>query len=593
MKKKKNFPVFDGKLGELMSFCSFSKEFNENAYTEVENRFITKYLPEADGLYVKVYLYGLYLCQKTDVEFGLSAMSETLKISVEKIQEAFYFWQDYDLVEIISKEPFAVHYLSARSAIGKPKKARYEQYADFNKELLCCMQRVGKFVTYNDSIKYMRFLEENEIQPQAFLLIAEYCIDKQGESISPAYIFNKAKKFIKNGITTYEQVEEELASYNKSEKDVLAIFALCSIFRKPDESDYAFYNKWTETLGFPKESVLCVARKKGRGNMETLDAMLGELHEKGKTDKAEIEEYLTLRETLSSLTFKIARKLGVKLGNPAPYIDEYTEKWFNYGFEENSLCDIASYCLKTDLPDFASMDTLLYDLFKAGIISQESVALWLKNKNDELRLFTRIQSYCGHLKKSRNNLSLIETWRSWNFSDEMILEAAKRSTTSLAPVPYMNKILSDWKHANVFKIVDIPEKAPTSTTATRTFENPAIKALDEKTDRERYYSTLRQKAQSKAELALQKANQNPLFKETEKKLSRMEISLAKAELTSPEKLPSLLEEKRSLLAEKHALLADMGISEEDLTPRYHCEKCNDTGFMKNGKMCDCYQKIAQ
>ena len=43
-----------------------------------------------------------------------------------------------------------------------------------------------------------KFLEENEIQPQALLLIAEYCINKQGESVSPSYVFNKAKKFIKN-----------------------------------------------------------------------------------------------------------------------------------------------------------------------------------------------------------------------------------------------------------------------------------------------------------------------------------------------------------------------------------------------------------
>ncbi len=575
-----------------MSFCSFSKEFNENACTEVENRFISKYLPEADGFYVKVYLYGLYLCQKSDSDFGISAMAEVLGQPVERIEEAFLFWQDYDLVEILSREPFVVNYLSARSAVGKPKKVRYEQYADFNKELLRAMQRVGKFVTYNDSVKYMRFLEENEIQPQAFLLIAEYCVNKQGEAVSPSYIFNKAKKFIRSGFTTYEQVERELMTYHKSEKEVSTIFTVLSVFRKPDESDYALYAKWTEELGFSKESVLFAARKKGRGSMEALDLLLSELHEKGKTDKADMEEYLLSRELLSSLTFKIARKLGVKMGNPAPYIDEYTEKWYNYGFEEASLSDLATYCLKADVPDFSGMDGMIADLFKTGIVSAESVELWLKNKNEELRLFTRIQSYCGNLKKSRNNLSLIETWRSWNFSDEMILEAAKRSAGSSAPVPYMNKILSDWKHVGAFKKSDIPEKvggAPIS----RGFENPAIKALDEKTDRERYYAALRQKAQSLAERALKKANANPLFKDAEQKLARMEIALAKAELNAPDSLPALLDEKRRLSEEKRALLADMGIAEEELLPRYHCLKCNDTGFTESGKMCDCYKRSAQ
>ena len=46
-----------------MSFAAFSKDFGSNMFTSVENQFITKYLPQADGDAVRVYLYGLYLCQ--------------------------------------------------------------------------------------------------------------------------------------------------------------------------------------------------------------------------------------------------------------------------------------------------------------------------------------------------------------------------------------------------------------------------------------------------------------------------------------------------------------------------------------------------
>ena len=185
-----------------MAFCSFSKDF-DNAYTIVENKFITKYLPEADGFAVKVYLYGLFLCENTETDFSVRSMAEVLKTTEDKIREAYAFWEDYDLVEILSKDPFTLQYLPVRSAVGRPKKIRYEQYADFNKELQRKMQKVGKFISANDYKKYMQFLEENPVQPQAFLLIAEYCINKQGEAISPAYIFNKAKKLARNGCTTY------------------------------------------------------------------------------------------------------------------------------------------------------------------------------------------------------------------------------------------------------------------------------------------------------------------------------------------------------------------------------------------------------
>ena len=157
----------------FMAFCSFSKDFDGNSYVSVENKFITKYLPEADGFAVKVYLYGLFLCQKQDVDFSVRSMAEVLKCSESDIESAFTFWQDYDLVEILSKDPFAVQYLPVRTAVGRPKKVKYEQYADFNKELQRKMSRVGKFVSAGDYLKYMRFLEESSQQPQALLLIVE------------------------------------------------------------------------------------------------------------------------------------------------------------------------------------------------------------------------------------------------------------------------------------------------------------------------------------------------------------------------------------------------------------------------------------
>ena len=37
-----------------MSFAAFSKDFSSNMFTSVENQFITKYLPQADGDAVRV-----------------------------------------------------------------------------------------------------------------------------------------------------------------------------------------------------------------------------------------------------------------------------------------------------------------------------------------------------------------------------------------------------------------------------------------------------------------------------------------------------------------------------------------------------------
>lgn len=575
-----------------MAFCSFSKDV-DNSYTVVENKFITKFLPEADGFAVKVYLYGLYLCKNSASDFTVSSMAEVLKTTEQKIIDAFQYWQDYDLVEILCKSPFSVQYLPITAATGKPKRIHYEQYADFNKELQHKLQRVGKFISANDYVKYMRFLEENIIQPQAFLLIVEYCIQKQGDAISPSYIFNKAKKLLSRGLSTYEQVERELSSYNAHEDDLNKVFIALSLpARTPDESDYALYKKWTEELGFTHDSIIVCAKKMKKGSITSLDLALTELAEKGKTDTTELEQYLTEREYLANLTFRISRKLGAKVANPAPYIDEYTEKWFNCGFDESSLLDVALFCMKTARGDFDSMNGFLQALFTDGIISKESVKSFLKEKNAELKLFAQIQEICGTIRKNAANLALIKTWRDWKFSDEMILEAAKRSASSSNPVPYMNKILSDWKQGDVYAITDIPNDKPTfvaTASSKTTYNNPVIQDVNAKSDRERYYSLLREKAQTKAEKYVAQANANVRFKEITAQLSKMELSLAKAEIFEPATLPTLLAEKQALLQERKDVLTSLGIDETQLIPQFACKKCSDTGFLPSGAACNCYK----
>lgn len=574
-----------------MAFCSFSKDCDGNSYVTVENKFITKYLPEADGFAVKVYLYGLYLCKNADSDFSLKSMAEVLKTSEEKIADAFAFWEDYDLVEIISKSPFAVQYLPVKSALGRPKKVRYEQYADFNKELQRKMQRVGKFVSSGDYLKYMRFLEETSIQPQALLLIAEYCINKQGDTVSPSYIFNKAKKLIGGGALTYEQVERELSAYNAHEGDLIAVFVALGLSgatqRVPNESEYSLYRKWTETLLFSKECVLAAAKRLKRGTMNVLDITLEELYERGLKDAKSISEFLQARESMANLTFRVARKLGVKVSNPTPYIEEYIEKWCSLGFEDAALLDIALFCLKNGQGSFEEMHVLVEKLAERGAVTKESVKASLQEKNGDLKLFAKIQEVCGAIRKTATNLALVKTWREWGFSEAMILEAARRSCSSASPIPYMNKILSEWKETNVFELKNIPSSGGS---ARGTFGgNVAVDAANAKADRERYYALLREKAQTRADKYLAKANKNARFKEISAELSKMEIALAKAEVFEPKNLPTLTEKKQSLLNERKGILSALGMQESDLTPQFTCKKCSDTGFLPSGIACDCYK----
>ena len=49
----------------------------------------------------------------------------------------------------------------------------------------------------------------------------------------------------------------------------------------------------------------------------------------------------------------------------------------------------------------------------------------------------------------------VETWRSWNFTDELILEASKLSAGVANPIPYINGILSNWKSKNAYTLEEV------------------------------------------------------------------------------------------------------------------------------------------
>ena len=123
-----------------------------------------------------------------------------------------------------------------------------------------------------------------------------------------------------------------------------------------------------------------------------------------------------------------------------------------------------------------------------------------------------------------------------------------------------------------------------------TEQQKRTKAIDDMAERERYYSLAKSRAQAVADKNKQKATQNPRFNEIEKALSKLELEIAKAELYQPEKLESKLKERIELLTELGNCLSSMGLRARDLHPTPLCEKCSDTGWLSNGRACDCYKK---
>lgn len=567
-----------------MSFSAFSKEFTANMFTAVENQFIIKYVPQANGDAVRAYLYGLYLCSCKE-EFDGETCAKLLKIPYARLVEIFNFWEECDLVHILSRNPLYVEYLPVSSAVGKPKPIRPEKYAEFNRELLRLLSKAGKDFKPYEMQRILEFLENNPMEPQAFLLVAEYCAKKDGDRLSSAHILNKAKKLCSEHKYTYEQTERELADFNTHERALTKIFNLLGIYRKPQDSDYDFPDKWAG-WGMETEAVYECAKSMKKGSLASLDLVVTELYERGILTAADAKEYLARREELTATVFQVARRLGVKITNPRAYIEEYAEKWLERGYDSESLLPLAALCFRLGY-GFAEMDTVVQSLYANGVVDVTGIKQYCAARDGQLKILQSVQKICGVVKKTQSALDMVAAWQSWSFSDEMIIEAAKRSMGASSPLPYINKLLSEWKRTGVFTPQAIPEQ--TTAFTAKTFKSEAAIAADKRSDREHHYAVLRQRALDAADRAQKRAEEDEAFAAAQRAINKGEIELAKAEVFSPESAASIQKRLEQYRRERALALERLGLSEQDFTPKFRCAKCSDTGFLPDGRACDCYK----
>lgn len=117
-----------------------------------------------------------------------------------------------------------------------------------------------------------------------------------------------------------------------------------------------------------------------------------------------------------------------------------------------------------------------------------------------------------------------------------------------------------------------------------------IDDVNARVDRERWYSQRREKAIREAEKINETFLKDETFKSVTKRLNAMIPEMARAEISNKAKYEQLMREQDRLKGQRIAILSENGMTEEDLHPKWHCKKCSDTGYLPNGKMCDCYEK---
>ena len=438
-------------------------------------------------------------------------------------------------------------------------------------------------ISTNEFREYFALMEDYGFEQNALIMIINYCVNLKGDNIRVQYIKKVAKSFAEEGVTTVKKVDDKLSAYTSSTPALIKIFWAAGINRQPDFEDDKFYKKWTSELGFEDNAIIAASRHFKAKTPEKLDSALTELYKNKKFDIKEIEDYCKNKNSVNLATADIARTLGVYMQNSAPYVENYVNVWYDYGYSFECMKFIASFCFRHNLKSFEDMHEFVQKLYNDGIVNDESVGEHIKNCDTEDAFIKKILSYCGLTRKIITwDRECLTKWKSWNFSEDMILEAAKLSAGKSNPMAYMNSILSSWKAEGVIS----PDKIERHNVQSSAAENRISRA-----EIERHYYDLRHMAEDFAERALKRALSDEAYAKIHKKINELSIDLAFAEVRDGNESKRIAKQISQLEADGDIRLKELNIDKADFTPKYSCKICNDTGYDKQGKQCQCLKKF--
>ena len=263
--------------------------------TVLTNNFIDNYMPEANGEFVKVYIYLLRLLSDASVPFSLEQMADHFFCTERDIVRALKYWEKVNLLTLTyrsneditditlnvppvksdvsdSSKP-AVQTVSvakdtvaqssdvsapstkpaARSAssLSPDRVKELKQNDEIVQLLYIAEQYLGKTLTPTEMKKILFFYDELKFSPDLIEYLIEYSVSRGHKSIR--YIETVARAWADEGITTVTMAKEANSRYAK---EYFTIFKSMGISgRNPVDTEISLMNTWLNDYGFSMDII--------------------------------------------------------------------------------------------------------------------------------------------------------------------------------------------------------------------------------------------------------------------------------------------------------------------------------------------------
>ena len=247
--------------------------------TAVSNSFIDRYMPRANGEFVKVYLYLLRMLSSSEASFSLEESADRLLCTEKDIIRALKYWEKEKLVALTfsgdkkltgillrspdqedisaSSETSAAAEKSQTAPAPKPGRLTPDRVKELKTNeaiiqlLYITEQYLGKTLTPTEMQKILYFYDELKMSPDLIEYLIEYCVSRNHKSIR--YMETVALAWAQEGITTVQMAKDATSRYGKDYYTILKAMGITG--RSPVDNEIALMDTWMKEYGFGMEII--------------------------------------------------------------------------------------------------------------------------------------------------------------------------------------------------------------------------------------------------------------------------------------------------------------------------------------------------
>lgn len=217
--------------------------------------FVERLMPKANGAFVKVYMYSMYLAS-VSAEVTMSRIAADLNLLESDVVQAFNYWEEHGALVKRGDGFLFVDFSSEVSRLSSvetaseqtdlhvpvqdephPKKSESDvMEAITDNQSLSDMinlsqQMLGKPLTPADVQTLYWFYDELKFSPEVILMLLEHCVDSDKRNMN--YIEKVAISWHQKGINTLEKAEKFIEHEPKKDKAYATLKKIFGISDRP------------------------------------------------------------------------------------------------------------------------------------------------------------------------------------------------------------------------------------------------------------------------------------------------------------------------------------------------------------------------